>query len=38
MVQQLHTVWLKKDIQGRLHYGHPADDFREGVLGFVAPD
>ena len=37
VVQQLYTVWLKKDFRGRLHYGHQSYDFREGVLGFVAP-
>ena len=37
MVQQLYTVWLKKDFKGRLHYGHQSYDFSEGVLGFVAP-
>lgn len=37
VVQQLYTVWLKRDFKGRLHYGHQAYDFREGVLGFVAP-
>ena len=37
VVQQLYTIWLKKDFRGRLHYGHQSYDFREGVLGFVAP-
>lgn len=37
VVQQLYTVWLKKDFKGRLHYGHQSYDFSEGVLGFVAP-
>ena len=37
VVQQLYTVWLKKDFKGRLHYGHQSYDFCEGVLGFVAP-
>ena len=37
VVQQLYTIWLKKDFKGRLHYGHRSYDFREGVLGFVAP-
>ena len=37
VVQQLYTSGLKKDFRGRLHYGHQSYDFREGVLGFVAP-
>ena len=37
VVQQLYTVWLKRDFKGRLHYGHQSYDFSEGVLGFVAP-
>lgn len=37
VVQQLYTIWLKKDFKGRLHYGHQSYDFSEGVLGFVAP-
>ena len=37
VVQQLYTIWLKKDFKGRLHYGHQSYDFTEGVLGFVAP-
>ncbi|AWM32324.1 helix-turn-helix domain-containing protein [Hymenobacter nivis] len=37
VMQQLYTVWLKRDFKGRLHYGHQAYDFSEGVLGFVAP-
>lgn len=37
VVQQLYSVWLKKDFRGRLRYGHQAYDFSEGVLGFVAP-
>ena len=37
IVQQLYTVWLKKNLKGRLHYGHQSYDFGEGVLGFLAP-
>ena len=37
VVQQLYTIWLKKNFKGRLHYGHRSYDFSEGVLGFVAP-
>ncbi|UYZ63116.1 helix-turn-helix domain-containing protein [Hymenobacter weizhouensis] len=37
VVQQLYTIWLKKDFKGRIHYGHQAYDFNEGVLGFLAP-
>lgn len=37
VVQQCYSIWLKKDFNGRLHYGHQSYDFREGVLGFVAP-
>lgn len=37
IVQQLFTIWLKRDFKGRLHYGHQTYDFSEGVLGFAAP-
>ena len=37
VVQQLYTVWLKKNLRGKLYYGHQAYDFGEGVLGFVGP-
>ncbi len=37
VVQQLYTVWLKKNLKGRLQYGHRSYDFSEGVLGFLAP-
>ena len=36
-MQQLYSIWLKKDFKGRLHYGHQSYDFSEGVMGFVAP-
>jgi AraC family transcriptional regulator, transcriptional activator of pobA len=37
VVQQLYSIWLRKNFRGRLHYGHQSYDFSEGVLGFVAP-
>ena len=37
MVQQLYTVWVKKNLKGRIHYGHQSYDFHEGVMGFMAP-
>jgi AraC family transcriptional activator of pobA len=37
MVQQLYTVFLKRGLKGPLYYGHQPFDFKEGVLGFVAP-
>ena len=37
VVQQLYTVWLKKNLKGKVHYGHQSYDFGEGVMGFMAP-
>jgi AraC family transcriptional activator of pobA len=37
VVPQLYTVFLKRDLVGKLHYGHQTYDFNEGVLGFSAP-
>ena len=37
VVQQLYTVWLKKNLKGKVHYGHQSYDFGEGVMGFLAP-
>jgi len=37
LVQQLYTVWVKKNLKGRVHYGHQSYDFGEGVMGFMAP-
>lgn len=37
VVQQLYTVWLKRNFKGRLYYGHQSYDFDEGVMGFLAP-
>ena len=37
MVQQLYTVFLKRNLKGTLYYGHQPYDFSEGVLGFSAP-
>lgn len=37
VVQQLYSIWLKKDFKGRLYYGHQSYDFSEGVPGFMAP-
>ena len=37
IVQQLYTVWLKKNFQGKVRYGHQSYDFGEGVMGFMAP-
>lgn len=36
-VRQLYIISLKKNLQGKLYYGHRAYDFGEGVLGFYAP-
>ena len=37
VVQQLYTVWLKKNLKGKVRYGHRSYDFGEGVMGFMAP-
>ncbi|GAA4389122.1 helix-turn-helix transcriptional regulator [Hymenobacter koreensis] len=37
VVQQLYTVWVKKNLKGKVHYGHQSYDFGEGVMGFMAP-
>ncbi len=37
VVQQFYTVWVKKNLKGRVHYGHQSYDFSEGVMGFMAP-
>lgn len=37
VVPQLYTVFLKRNLNGPLYYGHRSYDFREGVLGFSAP-
>ena len=37
VVPRLYTVFLKRNLKGRLYYGHQPYDFREGVLGFSAP-
>ena len=37
MVQQFYTVWVKKNLRGKVHYGHQSYDFGEGVMGFQAP-
>ncbi len=37
VVQQLYTVWVKKNLKGKVHYGHQRYDFGEGVMGFMAP-
>ncbi|SFP92545.1 helix-turn-helix domain-containing protein [Hymenobacter arizonensis] len=37
VVPQLYTIFLKRNLNGPLYYGHQSYDFREGVLGFSAP-
>lgn len=37
VVQQLYSIWVKKNIQGTIYYGHRPYDFKEGVMGFMAP-
>jgi AraC family transcriptional activator of pobA len=37
VVPQLYTIFLKRNLNGPLYYGHQTYDFREGVLGFSAP-
>ena len=37
LMQQLYTVWVKKNLKGKVHYGHQSYDFGEGVMGFQAP-
>ena len=37
MVQQFYSVWVKKNLKGKVHYGHQSYDFGEGVMGFQAP-
>jgi AraC family transcriptional activator of pobA len=37
IVQNFYTIWLKKNIKGKLYYGQRPFDFDEGVLGFMAP-
>lgn len=37
VVQQFYTVWVKKNLKGKVHYGHQSYDFGEGVMGFMAP-
>jgi AraC family transcriptional activator of pobA len=36
-LRQLYIIALKKNLKGRIQYGHRAYDFSEGVLGFYAP-
>jgi AraC family transcriptional activator of pobA len=37
VVPQLYIIFLKRNLNGPLYYGHQSYDFREGVLGFSAP-
>ena len=37
MVQHFYSVWVKKNLRGKVHYGHQRYDFGEGVMGFQAP-
>ncbi|MBT9392091.1 helix-turn-helix transcriptional regulator [Hymenobacter sp. NST-14] len=37
VVQHFYTVWVKKNLKGKVHYGHQSYDFGEGVMGFQAP-
>lgn len=34
---QLYTIFLKRNLNGLLYYGHRPYDFSEGVMGFSAP-
>jgi AraC-like DNA-binding protein len=36
-LRQMYIISLKKNLKGRIHYGHRAYDFSEGVLAFYAP-
>lgn len=36
-LRQLYIITLKKNLKGRIQYGHRAYDFSEGVLAFYAP-
>ena len=36
-VQSFYTIGLKRDIQGKFHYGQQPYDFDEGLLSFVSP-
>lgn len=36
-VQGYYCIGLKRDIQGKFHYGQQSYDFDEGVLAFIAP-
>ncbi len=35
--QEFYTIWVKKNLNGKLHYGHQSYDFGEGVMGFMGP-
>ena len=37
ILQHFYTVWVKKNLKGKLYYGHQSYDFGEGVMGFQAP-
>ncbi|GAB3669515.1 helix-turn-helix domain-containing protein [Hymenobacter agri] len=37
VVQHFYSVWVKKNLKGKVRYGHQAYDFGEGVMGFQAP-
>ncbi len=37
VVQQLYTISLKRNLKGKVKYGHQSYDFGEGVLFFLAP-
>jgi AraC-like DNA-binding protein len=36
-LRQLYIISLKKNLKGKLQYGHQSYDYGEGVLGFYAP-
>jgi AraC family transcriptional activator of pobA len=36
-IQNLYFVGLKRDIQGKFHYGQSQYDFDEGLVSFIAP-
>jgi AraC family transcriptional activator of pobA len=37
VVQHFYSVWVKKNLKGKVRYGHQSYDFGEGVMGFQAP-
>jgi AraC family transcriptional regulator, transcriptional activator of pobA len=35
--QEFYSIWVKKNLKGKIHYGHQSYDFNEGVMGFMGP-